>query len=479
MWLALRFPNWALDWREQSADGRPTLVVETVTRRQRVIATNRSARANDVHPGMGLADARTRLPEVIVLDRNRAAETAAMARLAGWAWRYSSQIHWAIADHDIQSARLIVEIGASLRLFGGQRRLLAGIRDDLDKLDYPYRAGVGNTPQAALAFSRGPRAGGHVPDLAALPLRCLALETATRATLEACGFRWTGEVLALPAATLARRFGHALLDYFEQLRGRRPHGLSLYQPPSRYRARHELVGAVKSTQGLIFALHRIFRELALFLRGLDSAIQTLRLHLAHEHHPTTRITLHLSAPSHDARHLERVAHERLENILLVAPVLEIGLVSDRLRPIEHRQQAIWRQSGPTGADTWPHALDRLRARLGHRAVHWLEVPADHRPENATTERDAPPPRSPARDATADALPRPFWLIEPPEPLSTETLGSLSWINGPERIESGWWDTDRRRDYFRAMDAYGRLLWLFRDLTATDETHRYFLHGLFG
>lgn len=478
MWLALRFPNWALDGRG-IAERRPALVVETKAQHQRVVAASRAARVCGVRLGMDLADARMRLSDVVLHDRSQAAEAAALARLAGWAWHYSSQIHWAIADDGIECARLIFEIGASLRLFRGRRRLLAAIRDDLKNLGYGYRAGLGATPQAALAVSRAPRSQRRRAELAGLPLACLDLNAATRTTLAASGFRQTGELLALPPGTLARRFGKTLLSYLEQLRGRRPHGLQLYQLPERYRTQHELTGAVESTQGLIFVLHRVLNELAIFLRGADSSIQALRLSLIHERQPPTRIMLRLSAPSHDARHLERVACERLERLVLGAPVLEIELVSDQLRSAAHPQYAAWHQSEQCLNETWPSALDRLRARLGHQAVYWLDAPADHRPEHATSERDSAPDRALAGECDRDALPRPLWLLDPPEPVPTDAIRAMRWLGGPERIESGWWDHGQRRDYYRALDGRGRLLWLFRDLNAGDTGPDYFLHGLFG
>ena len=55
-------------------------------------------------------------------------------------------------------------------------------------------------------------------------------------------------------------------------------------------------------------------------------------------------------------------------------------------------------------------------------------------------------------------------------------GALTFISGPERIESGWWDDDdQRRDYFLAENPQGQRLWIFR----TREDACWYLHGLFG
>jgi protein ImuB len=489
MWLALRFVHWALDCLADNSE-TPALVVQTVAQRQQVIAASPEALAAGVTCDMGLADARIRLHGVTVHERHAAAETAAMKRLAGWAWGYSDQVHWAIAESKISESkkavphiectRLALEIGASLRLFGGRRALLARIRDDLNTLGYRYSAGVGDSPQAALAFARVQSATRHPrprkglqSSLAGLPIACLDLPSSAATSLAASGLSQVGELLALPPGTLARRYGSSVLDYLEQLRGRRPHGLALYRLPARYTTRYELIGAVETTQGLVFVLRRIFSELAVFLRGADSTIQTLRLSLIHDREPTTQLTLRLSAPSHDAHHLEAVAQERLAQLRLAAPVLEIGLASDQLRRSEHTQQRLWAHASNTQDDAWPAVLDRLRARLGHDAVTWLAAPADHRPGQATISVDCP---SAAGSSRIDHSPRPLWMLEHPEPIQ----GELAWIGPAERVETGWWHSGIRRDYHRAMDHQGRLVWVFRDLQAACiGERRYYLHGLFG
>lgn len=480
LWLALRFVDWALDCRGPTVE-HPALVVETAASRQRVIAASPDLQAAGVIRGMDLADARIRVEHVDVHLRRPAAEHAAMARLAGWAWGYSHRIHWAIAGADVECARLVLEIGASLRLFGGRRALLARIRDELRALGYRYRSGVGATPQAALAHARALRKKSRPAELHALPLSCLNLPADTAATLSASGMERVGDLLALPPAALVRRFSTGLLEEIERLHGRRPHGLALYQPPARYRTRHELAGPVETTQGLLFVLRRVFDELALFVRSAGCTIQTLRLSFAHEREPASRLTLRLAAPSNDADHLERITRHRLSGTQLSAPVLEIRLVSDRLRHAEAKQKHFWRIPGESADDRWPALLDRLRARLGHDAVRWIGCNADHRPEQASLMQSAPPPTVCSASNTEDPLPRPLWLLTTPQPIDRQHAARLTWIAGPERIESGWWDTDasQRRDYYRAIDARGQLLWVFRDLTARNGQAVYYLHGLFG
>ena len=55
-------------------------------------------------------------------------------------------------------------------------------------------------------------------------------------------------------------------------------------------------------------------------------------------------------------------------------------------------------------------------------------------------------------------------------------GTLELLEGPERIETGWWDGDDvERDYFVARNPAGSLLWIYRERRVPAM---WYLHGLF-
>jgi protein ImuB len=84
--------------------------------------------------------------------------------------------------------------------------------------------------------------------------------------------------------------------------------------------------------------------------------------------------------------------------------------------------------------------------------------------------------------------RPVWLLNEPlpldEPLSLPAPLPLSkqWHRssvvleqGPERIESGWWDGKGvARDYYVASQPHGARLWVFQER----QSKRWYLHGVF-
>jgi protein ImuB len=99
-------------------------------------------------------------------------------------------------------------------------------------------------------------------------------------------------------------------------------------------------------------------------------------------------------------------------------------------------------------------------------------------------------RTPAGDSTSVQMPwaadrRPVWLLPHPEALAERNglprrRGALKLLEGPERIETGWWSRgdvgDITRDYYVARDAQGVRLWVFREHKAP---RGWFLHGVFG
>jgi protein ImuB len=54
---------------------------------------------------------------------------------------------------------------------------------------------------------------------------------------------------------------------------------------------------------------------------------------------------------------------------------------------------------------------------------------------------------------------------------------LQLLEGPERIETGWWDgADVARDYYIARHRDGSRLWIYRERLAP---HAWYWHGVFG
>ncbi len=435
--------------------------------RREVVAAGNTLMALGVCPRMALADALALAPHADIRPRNRGNESRALARLADWAWQYTSRVHLPPRHQTDDGACLLLEIGASLRLFGGQDTLIERIQSDLAVMGYRHCLRVADTPKAALLRARAVERPAQTR-FTDLPLACLELPEDVRASLAASGLKRIGQVLDLSPAAIQRRYGSAALHYLERLTGRRADPLPCHEPPRRYRTRLDFDHAIETTEGLRFILHRLFEEMAAFLAGAGAVIQTLFVTLRHESQPPTKLRLRLAGATRSAAHLESVLTQRLSRLALIAPVVALDLASDRLRDAAPEQKHLFVDPGPASGD-WPLLLDRLRARLGVEAVTWLASAPSHRPEYATTAAFGPPAQQ--DDNWPD---RPLWLL--PEPRALHEHVEL--LSAAERIETGWWQDGIRRDYYRARDRRGRLLWIFRAI-GNSASDALYLHGLFG
>lgn len=415
-------------------------------------------------------------------------ERIASARLAVWAQQWSSHVHAvppalaAPEPGDSHDALLWLEIGGSLKLFGGVHPLCHEVAAAVRQLAYQAELGVAPTPRAALLLTMG---GGArtlparvvtgleelPPRLAPLPLEWLALPEAVHVALRSSGLRRVGEVLALPMSAVARRFGPAVSRYLQQLTGALPDPLPRATLPRRFQAQAEFAGEVHDSSALLFPLQRLFQELQGYLRARDSALQRCTLRLQHApRHADTGITLSAAQPTRAAGDWLALARERLAALQLAAPVRTLWLEAEQFVPPAVLQGDFFSRERES-AQQLQQVLDRLRARLGSDAVQQAVLRADHRPERAWQCGVAGLAALPAGESVAPAsAARPCWLLPEPEIIAAPA----TLLAGPERIESGWWDGgDVARDYYLARTATGARHWVFQDL----RSRRWYLQGL--
>ncbi len=83
---------------------------------------------------------------------------------------------------------------------------------------------------------------------------------------------------------------------------------------------------------------------------------------------------------------------------------------------------------------------------------------------------------PTYSAALSDAPRPSRLLKKPRALSSSQLGSYQFLSTQpiERLEDGWWENSRGRDYYFALSAKGEFVWLFHDRIED----QYYLHGYF-
>jgi len=317
--------------------------------------------------------------------------------------------------------------------------------------------------------------------LAPLPLKVLDLDPRVLATLAATGVVTLGQADRLPRDGLARRFGHAIVDRIDHALGHAPDPRASFVPLPVFEGRLDLPAPAHDVESLAFGVQRLVRDLADWLNARGLGAVRLVLMLDHERYlrqrgvPATEVPFALGAPTRTAAHLMGVLRERLSRVTLPAPVEAMVLRSDETAALAGRNLGLL--PGDDADRVEVPLVDRLRARLGDDALIRLAPHADHRPELATSSAAS----RPAKGASLlPEAPRPIWLLSEPQPLSS-IMESKPWVlrDGPERIESGWWDgADVRRDYFVADTHDGATAWIYRDHRYGVEDGEWFLHGLF-
>ena len=474
LWLALYFPQLPLEVFVRGRQQAGALaVVETRAGREQVSRCNAAAQAYGVRPGQTLPAALALCAGLATQRRDPEREQRALDGLAAWAYQFSARIAF-------EPSLLLLEVGASRRLFGGLPRLLAAIRHGLDQLGYSACEAVAPTPTAAGLLARS-RSGSQVETAAALrtavaglPLAALTRDGQARGLIRHIGLDSIGEVLALPRAELARRTGPVLLQLLDRLLGQAPDPRVEWRPPQAFEQTIELLGEIVQTTALVFPARRLMVALCGFLRGLGGGAQQLQWTLRHRERPANRFGQGLLDPSRDPDHMLEVFRERIERLQLLAPVVAIGLRVDDWQAFEERTAGLL--DGPRQVDQ--ALLERLSNRLGGEQVRGLRCLADYRPERAW--QLCTPGEAGAGSPLPGGLTQPPWLLPQPRPLpvhaGTPQYGGTLRLEGlPERIESGWWDGfDITRDYFVAHSPAGERLWVFRDRRGGG----WYLHGLF-
>jgi protein ImuB len=474
LWIALNFPRLPLEsFPQASAQSEPWAVTDGPG----VAVCNAPARVHGVRAGMSLSAACALAPALNYRPRDLKAEAAALAQIAAWAGQFTPSV-------TLQPpCGLLLEIEGSLKLLGGIRKILESIRRGAADMGYTLTLACAPTVAAAWLLARAgsetivPGKRAIETAIAPLPVAALDCSAQTLATLEAIGARSIGDLLQLPRDGLARRCGQRLLDQLDRALGALPEAREFYSPPPRFEAALELGAEAANAEALLFAAKRLLTQLTGYLAARCGGVQHFNLVLVHEDIASTVLEIGLVTPTRETARLVTLARERLSAHALAAPVCRIKLQADDILALAGDSGQLFPDHTNTSGD-WAKLIERLRARLGADAVQGLSPRSEHRPECAW-QTNAPG----AKAAQAARRPRPLWLLQQPRALKEIAAkphynnGPLALIAGPERIESGWWDSDDvKRDYFVAQTPDHSTLWIYRERR---QPGGWYLHGIFG
>jgi protein ImuB len=483
LWIAIYLPRLALDALHPPwpLDTTACAVVE----HECVMALTPAAAGHGIALGMRRAGASTLAPHAILLDRDPAAESATLEGAALALLQYTPDVALGA------QASLLLNVGASLRFFGGPRALARRVAGSLRTLGLQAHLGMAPTASGAWLLARradrGPRhalvSSRLTRRLDALPCALLPQTQPYLEWLHGIGCRQFGFLRRLPRAGLQRRCGTALLKALDTAYGDAPEAHAWIAPPPSFKRRFELIERIEHTDAVLAVARILVEQLSGWLVARQRAVPRLTLALEHERgrhaRPPSELELTLAEPAWQPVHLLSLLRERLGRMTLQAPVIAVVLDAPQTVPQPAANTTLFPEPAQVASER-ARLLDMLTARLGADRVLRPCPAADHRPEIANRWADVHAPVD--ANASMPMLDRPFWLLNPPQPLQVRrnrpVHGTpLTLVRGPERIESGWWDEAVAvRDYFVAEDAHAARYWIYRERGVVDA--RWYLHGLY-
>lgn len=496
LWIALHPPALPLQACE-AALGSSVLPLALLDA-HRIQAANAPALRLGVKPGQKRATALALAPQLVFGQADAAREAQALHALAHAALAFTPSV---TLDGSGAMACVLLEVQASLRYFGGLARLQQRLRAALAPLGFTLRLASAPTALGAALLARWRddlAAGAHSTRLDGLqrlldpaPLALLASGREHALALAGMGLQCIGDLRRLPRDGLARRFGAALLRDLDRARGERADPRDWLQPPAQFDAKLELLCRADSAEQLLAGAGVLLARLVAWAQARQVRIGAFRLRMRHEARHRGDAAEHsdldiaLAEASNDAAHLQLLLRERLAQLALPAPTLELQLHCSRLQHQPAPNGELF-ASAAGAREGLTRLIERLQARLGPQRVLRPVLCPDHRPERGTTWQPALTPLPAPLDPAPVPLVRPVWLLSAPEPLherqSRPLLDGrpLQLLAGPQRIEAGWWDgTAAVRDYFIAQAHDGALVWVYRSRLALPGGEGWFLHGRFG
>ena len=385
-----------------------------------------------VREGMDLAHARSLLPDsaTLHLEPHRPDRDAqALHALACWAVRFTP-----LAAPDPPDG-LLLDISGTERIYATEHRLLRAIATGARRRGLHIRIAAASTFAVAQAVAR------HAPSderlfrvprgrereaITNLPIAALALDPATSIALGEVGITRIGQVLDLPRAALASRFGLPLIDRLDKALGRSPERIDPVRPAPPLKASMLFDGPTDRWESIEAAAQRVLHDLTTQLATQERGVRRLDIQLLRPPSPApagevsersddgggvpvrslstpsplgtrhsalgTPPPLLLSRPSRNTRHLWTLLRTRLERIDLQSGVEGIILTATRTARLRHQQTTSQALGAPGASEddttdsAWGELVDTLISRLGPENIRRIEPLESHIPERAVRER---------------------------------------------------------------------------------------------
>ena len=354
----------------------PKVLVLSQAQGLRLSAVNRSAIEAGLDVGMALNDARAIVPGLMTAQATPEADEALLQRLARWFDRYSPRV---MIDRSHITGTgpdgLLVDITGCAHLFGGEKAMLADMRDHLTHFGLTVHLALAPTIGAAWALShevgssQGSRPTANTAiEPVSLQARCAPLSiTGLRLAdpilndLARFGLKRIGDLLpfmqtAEKRATLVRRFdgkaagvgarkpkasaeamANAVMLRLDQLVGHVDEPLAPQAPLPEHRARRALAEPISEAEAIAHVLDGLLTELMATLETTGLGARSLLFRLDRVDGSRIALEVAAAASSRDKSHFSRLYAERIGTLDPAFGIDECTLTALRVEPIEGLQ----------------------------------------------------------------------------------------------------------------------------------------------
>lgn len=467
----------------------------------RLTACDADALALGLAPGMTLADAQARVPGLIAVAADPAADRHWLERIADTCDRFTPLVEVEPSDG------LVLDMTGCLHRYDDEAGLIAAVEAAMRRWASGLRLAMAATPEGARALARFQSV--PAPDEAAalrrLPIAALELDAESARGLVRAGLKTIGDLADRPSAPLAARFGAETVDRLDRVLGRSDSRISPRRALPRLMLERRFAEPIATADTAMTVIGELANEASVTLeeRRRGGRRFVARLYRSDGH--VIDLGVESGLPLRDPVRIQRLFQERVGAL---ADPIDPGFGFDMIRlsvpedePLAAAQLAL--EGGAAHEEAVAALVDRLSTRVGRSRVRRF-VPRDsHIPEQASLALPAMdvPVRDPWPVVEVGEPPlRPIHLFDPPQPVEViaglpdgppqrfrwrRTLHEVARAEGPERIGAQWWrrtpgDPGLTRDYYRVEDVRGRRFWLFRHGLYEDERAdpRWYVHGLF-
>jgi protein ImuB len=382
-------------------EDRPLVVTALVKSALRIVAMNDAAHALGLRSGMPLADARAMYPALAVAPNDPEADRRLVEAVADWCDRYTPLIGIDApfslptrgrGEESQAPDGLVLDITGCAHLFGGEAALARNLLARLAAQGLHARAAIADTVGCAHAVARYGTASVVPPKemrraLLALPVAALRLAPETVEALAELGLKRIADLIDLPRAPLAARFGE-LLRRLDQALGREDEPIAPRLPVPAYVAEQRFSEPIALERDVLGTIARLAEKLGAAMEQRQDGARLLQVALFRTDRKVFRIEVGTAAPVRDAARIARLFADRLAAIgddcdpgFGFDIVRLAALVAERSEPVQAVLQGGLGQGG-FAEEEFSHLIDRLGARFGLRRVTRLVEQDTHIPEFA-------------------------------------------------------------------------------------------------